>query len=135
MDNTLFLGVTLSGVLMLLMGVIYIIMMITKEDSSFLAHIISYILVGIAMLFFSFTRLPYSTTISYTDKISVEATGDTYAVTMDGTTLEINNVEKSEDKNSEKYQLKIENYYSLSGKELSDKNYTLVIPADAEDVQ
>ena len=135
MENTLFLGVTISGVLMLLMGVIYTIMMIREEDSSFLAYIIPYILVGVAILFFSFTRLPYSTTISYTDKISVEATGETYTVTMDGVTLEINNVEKSEDKDNKKYQLKIENYYSLSGKELSNKNYTLVIPADTEDVQ
>lgn len=79
-------------------------------------------------------NIPYSKEIMYTDTVTVTGGGDLYYVELDGNTICVENIEKIQKTDNERYQLKTIKYYTILGKE-DRTDYTLIVPVDVNLLQ
>ena len=87
-----------------------------------------------AIFFGEGLTIPYSKEIMYTDAVTVTGGGDLYYVELDGNTIDVENIEKIQKTDNERYQLKTIKYYTILGKE-ECTDYTLIVPVDVSLLQ
>lgn len=104
------------------------------KKSECLALMCVSLIVGSYFFTNGFHKISYSEKITYTEAITVAKSNDDYFVTKDDVNINIDGIEEIPNAGKENYQLKTITGYSLSGKEVKQKNI-LIVPVDTEIVQ